>query len=546
MIGIQMYTVRDQLTADFEGTVEKIAQIGYKNLEFAGYYNRTPEQVRALLDRLQIVSRSSHIGAQLMRQDPAAQIRIAKTIGQDYITLPSYNFGREGLVGWRKGVAEFNQWGAMCRDAGIKLAYHNHAAEFAPLEGTTGYDVLVKETDPKLVDFELDLYWAKFADQDPVALFAKYPGRFAMWHVKDMVVTGTQKGMTPVGKGTIDFKSIFAQRGSVGDEVLLRRARHAPASIRAARWRARRRATSISANFSGETSHAASLPRSAVGSPHRSRRSSSPPPRRVPPAAAARRAARRIRPAIASGPRASIASAPKSDWIQMFNGKDLSDWDIKFAKHPLGENFNDTFRVEDGMLKVRYDKWTGFNGEFGHIFYKRPFNYYLVAAEYRFNGVQVAGAGPGLAWAIRNNGIMAHGQSAQSMGLNQDFPISLEVQLLGGLGRRQPRTTGNLCTPGTNVHFGDSPHHAPLHQLQVADVRRRPVGARRVPRARRLAHEAHRQRRHRDDLPQAARWGAGRRTTPTPACSCRASRSPAARSRCRRRRRRSTSGRWRC
>jgi sugar phosphate isomerase/epimerase len=216
MIGIQMYTVRDQLQADFEGTVTKIAGIGYRNLEFAGYYNRTPEQVRALLDKVGAVSRSSHIGAQLLRQDAAAQIKAAKTIGQDYITLPSYNFGREGLVGWRKGVAEFNQWGAMCRDAGIKLAYHNHAAEFAPLEGTSGYDVLLKEVDPKLVDFELDLYWAKFADQDPVALFAKYPGRFAMWHVKDMSVTGTQKGMTPVGKGTMDFKAIFARARESG------------------------------------------------------------------------------------------------------------------------------------------------------------------------------------------------------------------------------------------------------------------------------------------------------------------------------------------
>jgi hypothetical protein len=158
---------------------------------------------------------------------------------------------------------------------------------------------------------------------------------------------------------------------------------------------------------------------------------------------------------VATAPRASIASAPKSDWIQMFNGRDLADWQIKFAKHPLGENYNNTFRVEDGLLKVRYDKWTAFNGEFGHIFYKRPFSYYLVAAEYRFNGVQVTGAGPGLAWALRNNGIMAHGQSAESMALNQDFPISLEVQLLGGLGRG-PRTTANLCTPGTHVHFGDS------------------------------------------------------------------------------------------
>jgi len=159
---------------------------------------------------------------------------------------------------------------------------------------------------------------------------------------------------------------------------------------------------------------------------------------------------------VATAPRASIASAPKSDWIQMFNGRDLSDWDIKFAKHQLGDNYNDTFRVEDGLLKVRYDKWTAFNGEFGHIFYKRPFKYYLVAAEYRFVGNQVTGAGPSLAWAKRNNGIMIDGQSAQSMGLNQDFPISLEVQLLGGLSDGKPRSTANLCTPGTNVHFGDS------------------------------------------------------------------------------------------
>jgi len=151
----------------------------------------------------------------------------------------------------------------------------------------------------------------------------------------------------------------------------------------------------------------------------------------------------------------SVSSAPHSDWVQMFNGRDLSNWDIKFAKHELGDNFNDTFRVEDGLMKVRYDKWTAWNGEFGHIFYKQPYSYYLVAAEYRFVGGQVTGAGAPLAWAIRNNGIMVMGQSAESMGLNQDFPISLEVQLLGGLDKG-PRSTANLCTPGTNVHFGDS------------------------------------------------------------------------------------------
>ena len=214
-IGLQLYTVRDQLQADFEGTLARIAQIGYKNMEFAGYYNRTPEQVRATLDKLNLVSTSSHIGAPLLRQDAAGQIKAAKTIGQDYITIPSYQFGKD-LAGWRKGVAEFNQWGAMCRDAGLKLAYHNHNFEFAPLEGTTGYEILQNEVDPKLVDFELDLYWARFADQDPLALFAKHPGRFAMWHVKDMVVTDDKKGMSPVGKGMIDFKSYFAHAQQSG------------------------------------------------------------------------------------------------------------------------------------------------------------------------------------------------------------------------------------------------------------------------------------------------------------------------------------------
>lgn len=152
-------------------------------------------------------------------------------------------------------------------------------------------------------------------------------------------------------------------------------------------------------------------------------------------------------------PEVRIAAAPNPDemeWIQLFNGTDLDDWDIKFTGYELGTNLNETFRVEDGLLKVRYDNWSGFDGEFGHIFYRRPFSHYIVAAEYRFVGEQVTGAGEPYAWARRNNGIMVHSQSAESMGRDQDFPISLEVQLLGGLGEG-PRSTGNLCTPGTHV-----------------------------------------------------------------------------------------------
>jgi hypothetical protein len=139
------------------------------------------------------------------------------------------------------------------------------------------------------------------------------------------------------------------------------------------------------------------------------------------------------------------------EWLQLFNGRNLDDWVPKFAHHDLGENVNETFRVRDGLLQVRYDKWTTFNGEFGHIFYKAPFSYYLLAAEYRFVGDQVAAAGPKLAWARRNNGLMLHAPDPKTMLKDQDFPISIEVQLLGGLGEGKPRTTANLCTPGTHV-----------------------------------------------------------------------------------------------
>jgi hypothetical protein len=139
------------------------------------------------------------------------------------------------------------------------------------------------------------------------------------------------------------------------------------------------------------------------------------------------------------------------DWLQLFNGRDLAGWTPKFSHHDLGENFHDTFRVEDGLLKVRYDKWPTFTDEFGHLFYKDPFSYYRLAAEYRFVGEQVKTSRTDLTWAIRNNGLMILSPDPKTMMKDQDFPISIEVQLLGGLGDGKPRTTANLCTPGTNV-----------------------------------------------------------------------------------------------
>lgn len=134
-------------------------------------------------------------------------------------------------------------------------------------------------------------------------------------------------------------------------------------------------------------------------------------------------------------------------WIQLFNGKNLSDWVIKIKDHPLNDNYGNTFRVEDGLLKVRYDAYDSFKQQYGHIYYKKPFSYYLLVVEYRFVGDQAKG---GEDWAYRNSGAMLHCQPPQTIPLDQDFPISLEMQLLGGNGK-DPRPTGNLCTPGTNV-----------------------------------------------------------------------------------------------
>ena len=145
----------------------------------------------------------------------------------------------------------------------------------------------------------------------------------------------------------------------------------------------------------------------------------------------------------------SLCAQNASDWLQLFNGKNLDGWHVKITGYDLDNNFGNTFRVENGMLKVSYDAYDKFNNRFGHLFYDRMFSYYRVGVEYRFVGDQAPG---GPEWAFKNSGIMIHGQSAESMGKDQDFPISIEVQLLGGRPTGD-RPTANLCTPGTNVVY---------------------------------------------------------------------------------------------
>ncbi len=154
---------------------------------------------------------------------------------------------------------------------------------------------------------------------------------------------------------------------------------------------------------------------------------------------------------LALAPAGTTGNDPGAkEWIQLFNGQNLDGWDVKISGYDLNENFGHTFRVEHGVLKTAYDQYGAqYNNRFGHLFYRQRFSHYIVAAEYRFVGDQAPGAPD---WAFRNSGIMVHAQSARSMTKTQDFPISIEVQLLGGK-ETGDRPTANVCTPGTNIEM---------------------------------------------------------------------------------------------
>ena len=156
---------------------------------------------------------------------------------------------------------------------------------------------------------------------------------------------------------------------------------------------------------------------------------------------------------------ASAETAEAEDWLALFNGKNLDGWVPKITGHALGDNYSDTFRVSQGVLKVSYDGYESFDGRFGHLFFEKPYAYYRLRIEYRFTGEQAPG-GPG-AWAVRNSGVMVHSQAPETMPVAQDFPISIEAQFLGGLGDGAARPTGNVCTPGTEIVYHDRiyPHH---------------------------------------------------------------------------------------
>jgi sugar phosphate isomerase/epimerase len=214
--GLQLYTVRRELESDFEGTLARVAALGVREVEFAGYYKQPPRRIREVLARHGLSAPSAHVRPAELRDGLEAAIEAARIIGHRYLVcgyVPAEE--RRSLDDYKRLAELLNRSGERARRAGVQLGYHNHDFEFAPLEGRLPYDLILAEADARLVRMEMDLYWITKAGHSPQAYFRRHPGRFQLLHVKDMDRT-PRRFFTEVGRGVIDFKGIFAEAGRAG------------------------------------------------------------------------------------------------------------------------------------------------------------------------------------------------------------------------------------------------------------------------------------------------------------------------------------------
>ncbi len=227
-IGVQLYTVRDLMQKDFEGTIASVAKAGYKNVEFAGYFGRTPQQVRAVLEKNGLKAPSTHVQYDELDDKFPSVLETSKAIGLEYVICPWIPEElRKSPDIWKQAAEKFNKAGEATKKAGMQFGYHNHWFEFLPTDGKLPYDELLQMCDPNLVKMEMDLCWISTTGTDPVKYFQKYPGRFPLVHVKDVKTMpkissggaqnfGDTVDLTEVGSGVIDWKRIFAHSKEAG------------------------------------------------------------------------------------------------------------------------------------------------------------------------------------------------------------------------------------------------------------------------------------------------------------------------------------------
>jgi sugar phosphate isomerase/epimerase len=217
-IGLQLYTVRGEMGRDLAGTLARVAEIGYTEVEFASYFGRSPREIRELLARHGLTSPSTHVPFGAIQKDWARTLDEASTIGHQWVTIPWIpEEQRRNVDGWKRVSEMYNRAATEAKAAGLRFAYHNHDFELQRVDGIVPLDLLLTETDPALVDFELDLYWLVRAGGDPLDYFARFPKRFPLVHVKDSAGPPEHR-MVDVGRGTIDFRRIVARSEQAGIE----------------------------------------------------------------------------------------------------------------------------------------------------------------------------------------------------------------------------------------------------------------------------------------------------------------------------------------
>ena len=207
--GLQLYTIRSLMQDDVPSALALVAGVGYRHVEFAGYFGYPASELRLMLDDMGLAAPAVHISPADMAENLEAVVESALILGHRYPVVYAIDpDSRATLDDYYRVAEQFNAWGEACDRAGLRFAYHNHAFEFESIDGQVPYDVLLEETDPALVDFELDLYWIRAGGRSELEYFERYPGRFTLWHVKDMDTRGE---MIDVGDGVIDFASLFGR-----------------------------------------------------------------------------------------------------------------------------------------------------------------------------------------------------------------------------------------------------------------------------------------------------------------------------------------------
>lgn len=213
-LGLQLYTVRDLMARDLVATLELVAGTGYREVEFAGYFDTPAEDVRRHLEAVGLRAPAAHIGYEEFAANVNSVIEHASAVGHEFVVVPAVPDDERGtLDDYLRHAENFNRWSESCRSAGLRFGYHNHDFEFDEIDGKLPYDLLLAETDPSRVEMELDLAWARAGNADPLEYFEAWPGRFPLCHIKDLDHNGQE---ADIGEGDVAFERIFASAKQAG------------------------------------------------------------------------------------------------------------------------------------------------------------------------------------------------------------------------------------------------------------------------------------------------------------------------------------------